>query len=335
MTTSAARIGAEDLLEQAAQAVNLILRGATDDGLALYTKSLACDIDRLNAIPVGFHLHVLCDAGRDDVAHALRRLAVMRGLDVTLAAALKRGGPSALAEYRQSIVQGVANTPMINNYLKLLARQGESSALQPYLDLERLVERRALFAPEDDLLGELSAVLSTAQDAAHWKEHFQSVRKLYVINGLVQRSEPSIVHALGEIRRAVKAYVKGREADFRALLGWAPDRLDLNAWAQISMSEGYNIPHIHPRGRISGVFYVAGPEDIGEDGVPSGALQIGPPTRFADFPAWPRRSFPPTPGTLVLMPSYFTHWTVPLMRPGLRIAIAFDVFDADSRSIPA
>jgi len=40
---------------------------------------------------------------------------------------------------------------------------------------------------------------------------------------------------------------------------------------------------------------------------------------------WGARTIKPRAGTLLLFPSYYTHWTVPLNRPGLRTSVAFDV----------
>src|SRR5205085_3996370 len=96
----------------------------------------------------------------------------------------------------------------------------------------------------------------------------------------------------------------------------------------ISSGYGYNVPHIHHRGWITGVFYIVGPNEIGAEGQPAGALRIGAFNAAANKTGWPDLSIAPRPGTLVLFPSYFTHWTVPLGKPELRISIAFDVVDS-------
>jgi hypothetical protein len=87
------------------------------------------------------------------------------------------------------------------------------------------------------------------------------------------------------------------------------------------------VPHIHPKGWITGVLYVAGGERADKSDSSSGALRVGAPPEVADCAGWPDITVAPVPGTLVFMPSYYTHWTVPLGRRGLRIAIAFDVKD--------
>jgi hypothetical protein len=95
----------------------------------------------------------------------------------------------------------------------------------------------------------------------------------------------------------------------------------------ISHGDGYNVPHIHPKGWITGVLYIAGPNRAEAGNSSPGALRVGSPPSVVGSAGWPDITVAPAPGTLVLMPSYYTHWTVPLGRPGLRIAIAFDVID--------
>jgi putative 2-oxoglutarate-Fe(II)-dependent oxygenase superfamily protein len=101
-----------------------------------------------------------------------------------------------------------------------------------------------------------------------------------------------------------------------------PRTARISAWGLISRGEGFNAPHIHHKGWATGVYYPAAPEGGG----PGGALRIGPPPALgARAPGWPDATIRPEPGLLVLIPSFYTHWTVPLGRPGLRTSIAFDL----------
>jgi hypothetical protein len=52
--------------------------------------------------------------------------------------------------------------------------------------------------------------------------------------------------------------------------------------------------------------------EIGPDGCPVGALRVGAPKAAADTVGSPDFAVAPKPGQLVLLPSYFAHWTVPL-----------------------
>ena len=111
---------------------------------------------------------------------------------------------------------------------------------------------------------------------------------------------------------------------------WLPRTIRVAPWATVSHGDGYNVPHIHVEGWITGILYVAGPDRVDAGDSSPGALRIGPPPGVGESAGWPKITVAPAPGTLVLMPSYYTHWTVPLDRPGLRVAIAFDVIGPES-----
>jgi hypothetical protein len=138
-------------------------------------------------------------------------------------------------------------------------------------------------------------------------------------DGLVQAT-------LAEIDRRAAHYLANWNKSDHVISRWVPQTFKVSHWAIISHGDGYNVPHIHPKGWITGVLYVAGPDRADDDGSP-GALRVGPPLDVVESAGWPDITVAPAPGTLVLMPSYYTHWTVPLGRPGLRISIAFDVKD--------
>src|SRR5262249_12518318 len=133
---------------------------------------------------------------------------------------------------------------------------------------------------------------------------------------------------LQEINRRVELYVTDLRTNDQRVFPWIPQSYFIRSWALISSGYGYNVPHIHHHGCITGVFYIAGPYKIGPGGHPVGALRIGARETVLNREGWPDLAIAPKPGTLVLFPSYFTHWTVPAGKPTLRISIAFDVVDS-------
>ena len=96
-------------------------------------------------------------------------------------------------------------------------------------------------------------------------------------------------------------------------------------WANVIKSEGFQVPHIHPSGWLSAVYYVKLPKVIHSSGQ-SGWIEFGEP--YQDIP---RTAVPelftlrPEEGLLLLFPSYFYHRTLPFRSPDQRISIAFDV----------
>jgi uncharacterized protein (TIGR02466 family) len=101
----------------------------------------------------------------------------------------------------------------------------------------------------------------------------------------------------------------------------------ITAWGVVLDRLGYQEPHVHPSGILSGVYYVRVPE------LPSSRPHAGN-LRFRKQPPWIAadevsdnlcRYVHPHAGDLVMFPSYFWHDTIPFDDTGTRISIAFDV----------
>ena len=90
---------------------------------------------------------------------------------------------------------------------------------------------------------------------------------------------------------------------------------------------GHNVTHSHPLGWLSGVFYVAVPDEATMGPPPAGYLQVGAPPAELGVDLPPYRRFAPRPGELVLFPSTLWHGTVPT-QGGERLNIAFDIVPA-------
>ena len=150
---------------------------------------------------------------------------------------------------------------------------------------------------------------------------------------LAKVTDRNIQQCLAQARHHVSQYFADTCGGGETAFQW-PREFEMSAWATISEGDGYLVPHIHHEGVLSGVLYVAGPNETGSDGYPVGALRVGAPPQVENAAGWPDLAIAPEPGTLVIMPSYFTHWTTPLGRPGLRISIAFDVIDSSSGGDP-
>ena len=112
-----------------------------------------------------------------------------------------------------------------------------------------------------------------------------------------------------------------------------PRRYRLTLIASILTAGGRHPPHVHEGAWLSGVYYVAVPDHIGDDdgdntgGGRGGWLEFGRPDH--DLPegsAFRCISHPPCTGTALLFPSYLFHGTIPFEGPGERIGIAFDVY---------
>jgi uncharacterized protein (TIGR02466 family) len=109
-----------------------------------------------------------------------------------------------------------------------------------------------------------------------------------------------------------------------------PARWHLTMWAIIIEAEGFQVPHIHPSGWLSGVYYVRLPEVVhAPDGKQAGWIEFGEPYSDIAHSVRPElRAFEPEEGLLLMFPSYFYHRTLPFVSDQQRISISFDVVPA-------
>jgi hypothetical protein len=239
---------------------------------------------------------------------------------------------AVLKEYRTLFAKGLLNATMVGNYLILASQLGLHDEVSALTSPARLFRKQQLMVedpqhPGASWLPHIEQMLLNSTDRTVWQEERQSVRKMHYVFKPQEIEDAALQHLLAEIRHAVDCHIRDLEPAEHPVSQWIPRSFTMDFWALISRGEGYNVPHRHPKGWVSGVFYVAGPATPTDD--EGGMLRIGrPPDVSADDPGWPDISVVPAPGTLVMMPSYFTHWTAPLGRPGLRVAVAFDVLDS-------
>lgn len=135
-----------------------------------------------------------------------------------------------------------------------------------------------------------------------------------------------------DFMRRVRRLIEEEVARFRrelpaehALRRHWPERWTLDAWGTILHRGGHQMPHIHPGGFVSGVFYVELPPP-GSGGAEAGWLELGglPYEVSASYQPWTER-VEPTPGRMVLFPSWMPHSTVPFDAEQRRVSLAFDL----------
>ncbi|WP_158681662.1 putative 2OG-Fe(II) oxygenase [Microbulbifer pacificus] len=121
--------------------------------------------------------------------------------------------------------------------------------------------------------------------------------------------------------------------EYRNSIGFTPDhpfrsrskgKISISGcWSVRLGANGFHVNHIHPQGWVSSVYYVEVPEEISNHSKKCGWLKLGEP-RFHVPNAGPEWFVEPTPGKLVLFPSYMWHGTIPFISKKSRLTIAFD-----------
>ena len=113
----------------------------------------------------------------------------------------------------------------------------------------------------------------------------------------------------------------------------APRNFRLYSWGVVLREKGYQAPHFHPHGWLSGVYYIEVPDDIAEaDPDRAGWIEFGRGDERWNrkTTAMPVRQLRPEEGLLVTFPSFFWHNTRPLLTNKTRVSFAFDVIPLDS-----
>ena len=130
------------------------------------------------------------------------------------------------------------------------------------------------------------------------------------------------------IREAVEGYIAALpDEPSHPFVARAPRRWRATVWAIIIGPGGHQVPHIHPSGWLSAVYYLRLPSTIsppgGED---HGWIEFGRPYRDVPFTIAPAtRRVRPEEGLMLLFPSYMFHGTLPYPGAEERISISFDI----------
>lgn len=97
------------------------------------------------------------------------------------------------------------------------------------------------------------------------------------------------------------------------------------AWSCLMRGQGFHTNHLHPAGWISSCYYVTVPAETKDTDTRNGWIKFGEPSLDITLKNAIRRAVVPSPGRLVLFPSYMWHGTIPLKASSARTTIAFDV----------
>ncbi len=220
-------------------------------------------------------------------------------------------------------------------YLKAMAlvALGHIEEACALISVTRLVETLQLEAPEgypDDetFRAELAREIRSNPTLRRDPES-KTTRGGWQTQVLRQPGAVAIEALVGQIHKAVDAYDARLAAAGDAFARTRPKRARLHTWAIIYDGVGKQMPHMHPAGWITGVYYVSSPRAPGENAY-RGPIVLGvdrPINGCSTFP-WETREIEPVPGRLVIFPSHVPHATIPPGgADGERICVVFDVVD--------
>ncbi|UCC14125.1 MAG: tetratricopeptide repeat protein [Gammaproteobacteria bacterium] len=247
---------------------------------------------------------------------------------------LQRGDwKQAQAAYRETLARAPGDITALAMQAAIHNELGEHNSRDVILDYERLVSLRPIDTP--DRYGSVEAFnqelkkLVLSHRSLEYEPHSHTTRLGQQTGNLLDAGEP-VFDLLGSIiRDRIRSYLNEYESESGAT--WqrpVPDHWRLDMWATVLHQGGHQIPHIHPSGWLSGVYYVACPFEQADPGM-RGWLEFGePPANFPFKEPASKMILEPSEGLLVLFPSYFYHRTIPFDDDRPRISIAFDMAPA-------
>lgn len=310
--------------------------GRLEEAVTAYGQALALQPDHTDA---HYSLAVaLRDLGRLDEAIAeLRRCCEIapefaKGQLVLAGYLLEQGEPAAALaacerclNLKPRIIQALAFQSAA------LTALGKQEDLQRLLDLDRLIGRVRIDTPPGFAdLREFNAAL-----AQHVRMHPSLIKQ--PLTGATRHGshtdelsvEPKGPIAAFEaiVNEAVRDYLQSLPAETEhPYLAQRPRTWRLTVWGVILGAQGYQDPHMHASGWVSGVYYARVPRAV-EAGAAekAGWIEFGrPPTEFYRGDVLELRTVKPEEGLLLLFPSYLYHRTIPYQSDEERISIAFD-----------
>lgn len=213
-----------------------------------------------------------------------------------------------------------------------LGALGRGQALRSLYDFERLIRQVRVRAPRGFAdLDQFNTAL-----AQHVRTHPSLIKQ--PTSGATRfgsHTEELLVEPKGPmggfeqiVNDAVAEYLASLPADpGHPYLAQRPRAWGLTVWGVILGAQGYQDPHMHASGWVSGVYYARVPGEIGASlQAKAGWIEFGrPPSEFPGEGVLELLTIEPREGLLLLFPSYVYHRTIPFQSDTDRISIAFDV----------
>jgi len=319
--------------------LGFVLSGLGDNDQALASLRRAVELEPANAAFLFNLANLLINMQRGDEALGIleRLLAAdpghVMGHQLMATTLLKRGdGRGALEHLDVCVKLGMASAGTHGHRAIALAQTGDAAALGHLVDFDRLIKPAHI--------GDQHGYTSLSE--------FNRALAALVVENETLRHDVTTVHGLdtGEIldsgnpagaalKRFIYSQIDARIRDLpeasHPFAASAPRKWRTMSWGVKMWREGYQVPHIHSKAWLSGVYYVQLPEVVSATQTGhEGWIEFGrgPEPLYASATC-PVRLIRPIEGMMLSFPSYIWHRTIPFEGTRERVSIAFDVIRAE------
>jgi uncharacterized protein (TIGR02466 family) len=304
--------------------------GRSSESEAVYRAVLDEHADQVEAL-ANLGMLLRQEARHAEAVQALERAAALRPADneVLTALGITRLHAGDPAGATRDLDQAMAANPWNRN--TLAHRYSAACAMGDFAAASRLLPMEGTVAVYDDLLSaaEAQGLLQVVENhpSLVWERTGNTTRGGAHTGNLLDEPHPRVAALAARLDAVLGQYLAALRKDpGHPYLAWRPDRWRLEIWSVVLKSGGYQEPHIHPDGWVSGVCYLAVPEEIDTARDAAGWLEIGrPPVAHRPASGLPVRTVQPRPGRLVLFPSSAWHRTLPFHSDRQRVCVAFDM----------
>lgn len=224
---------------------------------------------------------------------------------------------------------GFANSRSFDLLAAAAIWAGDRDTALSLTDPDRFLYQTSLHWADDPDLPPLTQELTSGLDR-YEQPGDRSIRKGWRRNHLEQAAAPILRRMFDRLWHVALDYIdRLPDEPGNPFLRARPARLSMRAWSVVSGAETHHLSHLHATSWVNGVYYVAVPPEVAHNTANRpGWLRVGPATSrgFTADSGWGERWICPEPGLVVLMPSHFSHETVPTGCDGQRICVAFELY---------
>ncbi len=276
-------------------------------------------------------------AARITLEHALALDPANKNACKRLAAwLLDRNDPEGVLEFtRRCEARGAAHPRHFAAQVLALASLGRLDEARQLDGRQKLGMACALSPPPGwDSIDAFNAALAgqlLAHPGLRYERYGTASEKTWRVDSPNTPEAPLVGILLEQIRARIERHF-AQLADFaHPWLAASPKNGTLHCWCVITEGTGHETWHVHQFGSLSGVYYVAVPDEVDLSDDFGGCLAFGLPPEIVggdNAEAFGLEIVRPVPGEMRIFPSHTYHRTYPHFGSSKRICIAYDLWPA-------